>query len=113
MKALHIPHLQTPKVLSVAGLLRPHWKAMTMAMVGVAGIAVTELLEPWPLKIVIDNLLQDRPLHGWVGTAAGWIRRRPACHPQFRGARRRRHRRRCGRQHLSPELSHRRTSASG
>ena len=46
---------------------------MTMAMVGVAGIAVTELLEPWPLKIVIDHLLQDRPLHGWVATAAGWV----------------------------------------
>jgi subfamily B ATP-binding cassette protein MsbA len=46
---------------------------MTMAMVGVAGIAVTALLEPWPLKIVIDNLLQDRPLHGWVGAAAGWF----------------------------------------
>jgi len=46
---------------------------MTMAMVGVAGIAVTELLEPWPLKMVIDNLLQDRPLHGWVGAAAGWL----------------------------------------
>jgi ATP-binding cassette, subfamily B, bacterial len=73
MKALHIPHLQTPKVLSVAGLLRPHWKAMTMAMVGVAGIAVTELLEPWPLKIVIDHLLQDRPPHGWVGVAASWV----------------------------------------
>ena len=46
---------------------------MTMAMVGVAGIAVTELLEPWPLKIVIDNLLQDRSLHQWVGAAAGWL----------------------------------------
>jgi len=46
---------------------------MTMAMVGVAGIAVTELLEPWPLKFVIDNLLQNRPLQGWVGTAAGWF----------------------------------------
>jgi ATP-binding cassette, subfamily B, bacterial len=44
-----------------------------MAMVGVAGIAVTELLEPWPLKIVIDHLLQDRPLHGWVGAAASWV----------------------------------------
>jgi ATP-binding cassette, subfamily B, bacterial len=62
-----------PKVLSVTGLLGPHWKAMTLAMVGVAGIAATELLEPWPLKIVIDNLLQDRPLTGWMGEAAGWL----------------------------------------
>jgi ABC-type multidrug transport system fused ATPase/permease subunit len=74
MKALHLPHVPAPKVvLSVTSLLRPHWKAMTMAMVGVAGIAATELLEPWPLKIVIDHLLQDRPLDGWMGAAAGWL----------------------------------------
>jgi hypothetical protein len=40
--------IKTPQVLSVISLLRPHWKAMTMAMVGVAGMAATELLEPWP-----------------------------------------------------------------
>jgi len=73
MKTLHLPHIPKPAVLSVAGLLRPHWRAMTMAMVGVAGIAATELLEPWPLKIVIDHLLQDRPLQGWMGTAAGLL----------------------------------------
>ena len=73
MKAPHLPHLHKPKVLSVTGLLRPHWKAMTLAMVGVAGIAVTELLEPWPLKIVIDHLLQQRPLDGLLGTAVGWF----------------------------------------
>jgi ATP-binding cassette, subfamily B, bacterial len=67
------PHLTTPRVLSVTGLLRPHWKAMTMAMVGVGGIAATELLEPWPLKIVIDHLLQPRPLNGWMGAAVGWF----------------------------------------
>ena len=67
------PHITKPRVLSVTGLLRPHWKAMTMAMVGVGGIAATELLEPWPLKIVIDHLLQARPLPGWMGAAAGWF----------------------------------------
>jgi ATP-binding cassette, subfamily B, bacterial len=60
-------------VLSITGLLRPHWKAMAMAMAGVAGIAVTELLEPWPLKIVIDYLLQARTPPGWMGSAVGWF----------------------------------------
>ena len=74
MKALHLPHVPAPKVvLSITSLLRPHWKAMTMAMVGVAGIALTELLEPWPLKIVIDHLLQDRPPPAWMGGALGWF----------------------------------------
>lgn len=73
MKAPQLPHLPKPKVLSVTGLLRPHWKAMTMAMVGVGGVAVTELLEPWPLKIVIDHLLQDRPPPAWIGGAPDWF----------------------------------------
>src|SRR5512145_2247322 len=60
-----------PPLLSVISLLRPHWKAMTLAMVGVAGAAVTELLEPWPLKIVLDHLLQARPLDGWMGAVVG------------------------------------------
>ena len=65
--------ITTPHVLSVTGLLRPHWRAMAMAMVGVAGVAATELLEPWPLKMVIDQLLRPGPLHGWMGVAAGWF----------------------------------------
>ena len=54
--------VRKPPVLTVVGLLRPHWKAMTLAMVGVAGAAATEILEPWPLKYVIDNLLKGDPL---------------------------------------------------
>jgi len=53
---------EKPPVLTVVGLLRPHWKPMTLAMVGVAGAAATEILEPWPLKYVIDNLLKGDAL---------------------------------------------------
>src|SRR3954471_47423 len=73
MKAPHLPRLPKPTVLSVTGLLRPHWQAMTMAMAGVGGIAVAELLEPWPLKIVIDYLLQHRPPPSWMRGALGWF----------------------------------------
>ena len=65
MRALHVPHLQTPTVLSVAGLLRPHGKAMTMA---VAGIAVTELLEPRPIKSELHDL-QFRQVQPDLGVA--------------------------------------------
>jgi ATP-binding cassette subfamily B protein len=65
--------LRSPKVLSIAGLLRPHWILMTLALVGVAGEAAAALLEPWPLKIVLDYLLQSRPLPGWMLPVAGWI----------------------------------------
>jgi ATP-binding cassette subfamily B protein len=65
--------LRTPNALSIVGLLRPHWKAMTIALVAVAGESTAALLEPWPLKIVLDYLLQSRPLPGWMMPVVGWI----------------------------------------
>jgi subfamily B ATP-binding cassette protein MsbA len=65
--------ITSPKVLSIAGLLRPHWKAMTLALVAVAGEATAALLDPWPLKIVLDYLLQSRPLPEWMTPVVGWI----------------------------------------
>jgi subfamily B ATP-binding cassette protein MsbA len=65
--------LRSPKVLSIAGLLRPHWIRMTLALVAVAGETSASLLEPWPLKIVLDYLLQARPLPGWMTPVAGWL----------------------------------------
>jgi ABC-type multidrug transport system fused ATPase/permease subunit len=65
--------LRSPKVLSIAGLLRPHWIPMTLALLGVAGEAAASLLEPWPLKVVLDYLLQSRPLPGWMTPVAGLV----------------------------------------
>jgi subfamily B ATP-binding cassette protein MsbA len=65
--------LRSRKVLSIAGLLRPHWIPMTLALLAVAGEATASLLEPWPLKIVLDYLLQSRPLPGWMMPVAGLI----------------------------------------
>src|SRR6185312_9324450 len=47
-------------------LLRPHWKAMSLALLAVLGETLTDLLEPWPLKIIVDNLLQSKPLPAWL-----------------------------------------------
>jgi ATP-binding cassette subfamily B protein len=58
--------IKKPKVLRIVDLLRPHWKAMTMALVGVGGAAAADLLEPWPIKIVLDYALQSRPMPGWM-----------------------------------------------
>jgi ATP-binding cassette, subfamily B, bacterial len=55
----------------ILGLLRPHWKAMSVALAAVLGETVTDLLDPWPLKIIIDNLLQSKPLPAWL---AGIVR---------------------------------------
>jgi ATP-binding cassette, subfamily B, bacterial len=59
--------------LSILGLLRPHWASMSVALGAAGGEAVAALLEPWPLKIVLDYLLQARPLPGWMMPVIGWI----------------------------------------
>ncbi len=62
-----------PKGLSIIDFLRPHWKALTLALLAVAGEAATDLLEPWPLKIVLDYLLQSKDPPGWMSAMVGWI----------------------------------------
>jgi ATP-binding cassette subfamily B protein len=54
--------------LSVGSLLRPHWKALSLALAAAVGEGVTDLLEPWPLKIVVDSVLQGKQhrQHGWL-----------------------------------------------
>ena len=67
---------------------------MTLALVAVAGEAVASLLEPWPLKIVLDYLLQAQAL-ARLDDASGRVdRSRQARGSQCRGGRRRRDRHR-------------------
>src|ERR1700704_4264264 len=49
-------------------LLRPHWKTLSFALLAVIGETAADLLEPWPLKIIVDNLLQSKPLPKWLST---------------------------------------------
>jgi subfamily B ATP-binding cassette protein MsbA len=53
--------------LILTALIKPHWKALTIAMVAVLGETFTDILEPWPIKIVVDNILQSKKLPGWLG----------------------------------------------
>jgi len=47
-------------------LLRPHWPQLALAFVAVLGESITDLLEPWPLKIVFDNVLGSKRLPDWL-----------------------------------------------
>ena len=52
--------------LKIGELLRPHWKALSLALVAVIGETITDLLEPFPLKIIVDQLVHTRPLPPWL-----------------------------------------------
>lgn len=46
---------------------------MSMALVAVAAGSAMDLLEPWPIKIVLDYVLQQKQIPGWMIVAVGWI----------------------------------------
>jgi len=45
-------------------IVRPHWKALVLAFTAVIGETLADVLEPWPITIVIDNVLQGKRLSG-------------------------------------------------
>jgi ATP-binding cassette, subfamily B, bacterial len=56
--------------LSIAGLLRPHWPLLVIAFIAMVVQGLTELLEPWPLKIIFDYVLGSKRVPEWL---APWI----------------------------------------
>jgi len=55
-----------PRQLSLSSLLRPHRMALVLAGLAVLGETATDILEPWPVKIVVDSILQQKPLTPWI-----------------------------------------------
>ena len=58
------PSSKRSGLLLISQLIRPHWKALCVAVLAVLGETLADILEPWPIKIVVDNLLQSKPLRG-------------------------------------------------
>jgi ATP-binding cassette, subfamily B, bacterial len=52
--------------LSIVGLLKPHAKSLVLTLAAIIGGGVTNLLQPWPLKIVFDVVSGTKPTHGWL-----------------------------------------------
>jgi len=60
------PRPKFSRRLRIVDLVRPHWKALTIALVAVLGETLTTILDPWPIKIVVDNILQSKKLPGFL-----------------------------------------------
>jgi subfamily B ATP-binding cassette protein MsbA len=52
--------------IKISDLLRPRSKALALGVLAVIGEGVANLLEPWPLKVLLDSVLRFRPVHGWL-----------------------------------------------
>jgi ABC-type multidrug transport system fused ATPase/permease subunit len=55
--------------------LSPYWRLAVVSVVIMVIAGVVGLLVPWPLKILVDNILGHQPLPQWItrltGEAAG------------------------------------------
>ncbi|HEX6897306.1 MAG TPA: ABC transporter ATP-binding protein, partial [Bryobacteraceae bacterium] len=47
-------------------LLRPHTRILGLGFAAVVGEGIANLLAPWPLKLVLDNVLKSRTSSGWL-----------------------------------------------
>ena len=52
--------------LTIPGLLRPHWKALLLGLTAVGAETLAGLLEPWPLKVVLDSVLHTKKAPDWL-----------------------------------------------
>jgi len=59
-------HPKLPKRLTIRELLKPHTASLLLGLLAVAGEGAANLLEPWPLKIVLDDVLRSRQSHAWI-----------------------------------------------
>lgn len=51
------------KKLSITRLLRPHIGSLALGFIAIAGESLADLLQPWPLKIVLDDVLHSHSSH--------------------------------------------------
>lgn len=55
-------------MISWKTLLKPHMRALILALAAVIGETIADLLQPWTLKIVLDGVLKSKPTQGY-----GWL----------------------------------------
>ncbi len=63
--------MKQKKKLKLSHLLRPHRGMLVLAFIAVLGEAVTDLLEPWPLKIVFDYVFGTKHMPEWMSGLIG------------------------------------------
>lgn len=54
------------KNFTVLHLLQPHWKALLAGLLAVGAETLADLLDPWPLKIILDSVLHTKKSPDWV-----------------------------------------------
>ena len=59
------------KKIKLGYLLQPHRTSLVLAFIAVLGETATDLLEPWPLKIVFDYIFGTKKVPSWMSGLLG------------------------------------------
>jgi subfamily B ATP-binding cassette protein MsbA len=58
---------QSPSEAGIGPLIRSHWPTLLLAFLAAVAETVADVFQPWPIKLVIDNVIQGKTLSGWFG----------------------------------------------
>jgi ATP-binding cassette subfamily B protein len=53
-------------ILNLWGLIRPYWVLLAVAFGAMLLDGAMNLLEPWPLKLIFDNVIGGKPMPAWL-----------------------------------------------
>jgi len=61
------------KKIRITDVLYPHWLTLSFAFIAVIGESVTDILDPWPLKIVFDYVFGSKRMPDWLAGIVSFI----------------------------------------
>src|ERR1043166_4666343 len=61
------------KKIRITDVLYPHWPTLTLAFFAVLGTSITDVLEPWPLKVDFDHVFASKRMPDWLLMFVGYI----------------------------------------
>jgi ATP-binding cassette subfamily B protein len=50
----------------IIAVVRQHWKILSAAFVAVVFESLADVLEPWPIKVVLDYIIGSKQVPGWL-----------------------------------------------
>src|SRR5436189_5515215 len=59
--------------IRITDVLYPHWPTLSFAFLAVLATSITDVLEPWPLKIVWDYVFGSKRMPDWLASIVGYI----------------------------------------
>src|SRR5256714_6545886 len=61
------------KKIRIVDVLYPHGLPLSLACLAVLGTSITDVLEPWPLKIVFDHVFASKRMPDWLASIVSYV----------------------------------------